>query len=84
MKTKDIRNLPVEQEYASLGPGSASASHDGRAVAIDFVNTKETATLRLVFPAESVAGLIAALQHLQGLLEDSSNPLRRTDLAPKH
>ena len=84
MEKQDIRNLPVEQEYASLGPGSASASHDGRFVAVDFVNTKETGTLRLVFPTDSVEKLIAALQGLQSLLEDSSNPLRRADLAPKH
>ena len=84
MKQQDIRNLPVEQEYASLGPVSASASPDLQTVALDFVNTTHTATLRLVFPATALGKAIAALQHAEQLLANPAGPLRHAHLEPKH
>lgn len=77
----DITNLPAEQEWASAGPVSATASADGQLVCIDFANPQLKAVLRLVFPASGLRNAIDALLYVQRLLDDKSSGLR---LPTKH
>ena len=77
----DITTLPVEQEYASAGPVSATASADGQLVCIDFANPQWEASLRLVFPASGLQNAINALQYVQKLLGDQTSGLH---LQKKH
>lgn len=77
----DITNIPVEQEYASVGPVSATASADGQMVCIDFANPQLEGALRLAFPASTLQNTIDALLYVQKLLGDQTSGLH---LQKKH
>jgi hypothetical protein len=76
-----ITNIPVELEYPSAGPVSASASADGQLVCIDFANPQWEAALRLAFPASALQNAIDALLYVQKLLGDQTSGLH---LQKKH
>ena len=77
----DITQIPVELEYASAGPVSATASADGQLVCIDFANQNLEGSLRLVFPASGLQNTINALLYVQKLLGDQTSSLH---LQKKH
>ena len=78
---KDITHIPVELEYLSAGPVSATASADGALVCIDFANQNLEGALRLAFPASGLQNAIDALLYVQKLLGDQTSGLH---LQKKH
>ena len=79
MDAKEIMSLPVELEYQTLGPVSATSSANGQFVVVDFVNKDLKALLRLSFPASALQDSIDSLLYIQRALADPTSGIHLQD-----
>ena len=73
MDNDKVMSLPVETEYLTLGPVSATSSTDGQFVVVDYVNKDCAGLLRLSFPASALQTSIDSLLYIQRALADPTS-----------